>query len=147
LAAKPYPPLLHWTSIGALIGTVLVSPVAWFLGSPFDHSLRSLSLLLYTIPITYLIGLPPAFMTGLACRFIFSQTMPTLAKDICIVLIGAISSTYLIWILLLYEFSRGELAWELLYFNVLFVIVGGLSTITTLFITRHETNRHEAQST
>jgi len=124
--------LLRWTLLGPLIGTVLMSPLIWLMGSPFDRGPRSFALLLYTLPIAYLIGVLPALATGAAYRFMHARAdRPRLMRP-SVVLIGAGSSTYLVWIGLTAELLDGKFSLETLPVAVLFLIPGAVATLVLL---------------
>lgn len=125
--------VLRWTFLGALIGTLLASPVVWYFGSPFDHSLRSIGSLIISLPLAYLIGLPPAFVTGVSYQFARHTDMTVRTRWALTISIGSLSSTYLIWIVTLQQpYFHGDFDVASLVVWLFFILVGGITTAILL---------------
>jgi hypothetical protein len=109
-----------------------MAPLIWSLGSPFDHGPRSFARLLFTLPIAYLIGVLPALATGAAYRFMHARAVRPGRMRLGVVLIGAGSSTYLVWIGLTAELLDGKFSVEVLLAAVFFLIPGTVATLVLL---------------
>ena len=118
-----------------------MSPLIWLMGSPFDRGPRSFALLLYTLPIAYLIGVLPALATGAAYRFMHARANRPRFMRQSVVLIGAGSSTYLVWIGLTAELLDGKFSLETLPVAVLFLITGAVATLVLLALENRPARR------
>jgi hypothetical protein len=118
--------------MGSLIGTLLLSPLAWYLGSPFDHSLRSLATLVVTLPITYLLGIPPAFITGYVHRRLRQRNKDRGSDQIKVMMTGAFSSTYLLWFFLADAITDERFNWNWVPSAIVILLVGAFSTYVLL---------------
>lgn len=118
--------------MGSLVGTLLVSPLAWYFGSPFDHSLRSLTTLVVTLPIAYLFGIPPAFLTGFVHRRLRRRGNNRGSDQIKVMMTGAFSSTYLLWFFVADAFADDKFSWAWVLSAIFFLSVGALSTYVLL---------------
>ena len=124
--------MLKWTLMGSLIGTLLLSPLVWYFGSPFDHSLRSLATLVVTLPITYLLGIPPAFITGYVHRRLRQRNKDRGSDQIKLMMTGAFSSPYLLWFFLADAIAEERFNWNWVPSAIVFLLVGAFSTYVLL---------------
>ena len=137
-----HPQVLRWGLLGPLIGTVLMAPLIWSLGSPFDHGPRSFLMLLYALPIAYLIGIPPALVTGAAYRVMQARALRPRWMRLGVVLIGAGSSTYVVWVGVTVELLNSKFSAEFLPVAVFLLIPGAFATLVLLAL-EHRTTRRE----
>jgi hypothetical protein len=122
---------------------VLASPIIWYAASLFDHplSIDAVERLMFAMPIAYLLGTPAALLTGLAYAAIQKCVKALRAQRISVVVVGAFSSTYLVWLALLDRI--GETTYNLSWVpSVIFLmIIGALSTTGLLIMERRRTKR------
>ena len=134
----------HWTLVGPLIGAALASPILWYLGSPFDHSWRSYDAFLVAFFLAYLIGIPPALLTGAVTAAVDSMGVDVKRRRLIAVATGTLSSTYLAW-LVLWEELATDPSWgnKIAFFTLLAfsALLGVISTCGVLALENRRSRR------
>jgi hypothetical protein len=121
-----------WAIVGPLIGAVLASPMLWYLGSPFDRSWHSVDTFLFGFASAYLIGIPPALLTGAVTAVVESQVSGMIQRRFISIATGALSSTYLFWLVIWDETSKDISVRSWLPLFIFLVSIGAISTCGVL---------------
>jgi hypothetical protein len=130
-----------WAIVGPLIGAVLASPILWYLGSPFDRSWHSVETFLFGFASAYLIGIPPALLTGAVTAVVEVQVSEIIQRRFISVATGALSSTYLFWLVIWDETSKYISVRSWLPLFTLLVLIGVISTRGMLALERRSSIR------
>ena len=125
-----------WAIVGPLIGAVLASPMLWYLGSPFDRSWHSVDTFLFGFASAYLIGIPPALLTGAVTAVVEGQVSEIIQRRFISVATGALSSTYLVWVVVWDTTSKDSSMQSWLPLFTLLVLIGVISTCGMLALER-----------
>jgi hypothetical protein len=131
----------HWALVGPLIGAALASPILWYFGSPFDHSWRSYDTFLVVLFLAYLIGIPPALLTGAVTAAVDSMGVHVKRRRLVSVATGMLSSTYLAWLVLWDELGKDPSSVDKIAFFALLAFSALLGVISTCGVLALETRR------
>jgi hypothetical protein len=131
--------ILRWTFIGPLVGVIAVSPIT-FMGSGLFGKPLLPKFAAYSA-ILYLLGIPAALATGFACRWLTKKMRRVVQRNVVIALAGAVSSTYLVWILVLIDVFGGKLDLDGISVAFFPMAIGLISTLGMLALESWRSHR------